>query len=114
MYRIIHAYTRLTFNLYYSDYTTSVYSLLSSLKWLTYKNRCPFKLLYLTHILLLTYQLSYLYNLIVPMHPISSFKSTRAIQLNTYPYNKKRFLDRYFKFMSPISSNYIPINKMNI
>ena len=55
IYRIIRASTKLTFNLSYSDYTTSVSSLLSSLKWLTFKNRCLFKLLCLTHTLLLTH-----------------------------------------------------------
>ena len=111
---IIRASTRLTFNLSYSDYTTSVSSLLSSLKWLHFKNRCLFKLLCLTHKLLLTHQPIYIYNLLDPINPLHSLRSTRTIRLKTYPYNKKRFSGRSFKCMSPINWNSIPINIRNI
>ena len=112
--RIIRASTRLTFNLSYSDYTTSVSSLMSSLKWLTFKNRCLFKLLCLTHKLLLTHQPIYLYNLLDPINPLNSLRSTRTIQLKTHPYKKKIFGGRSFKCMSPINWNSIPINIRNI
>ena len=112
--RIIRASTRLTFNLSYSDYITSVSSLLSSLKWLNFKNRCLFKLLCLTHKLLLTHQPIYLYNLLDPIYPLHSLRSTRTIRLKTYPYNKKRFGGRSFKCMYTINWNSFPINIRNI
>ena len=56
----------------------------------------------------------YRYNLLDPINPINSLRSTRTIRLKTYPYNKKRFGGRSFKCMSPINWNSIPINIRNI